>query len=240
MADKRLRASLFPLLFIAALLGMSTTGCGGARNENPSTKSTTPSATREWTTITSSVIPPGQSLRGDGDVDNPNDIDGNGDRDNTSPGGTDGDNDNPTRASYDFPDMDDKAMFAYGHRPSVATTHAISLVVKAYYRAASEGSGAEACSLLTPSVSRSLAEEYGGSVGPSYLRGARTCQEVLILLFRHFREELTEAITVVDVRRSGNQAQVIFSSRKMPASSIRLKRKGSSWMVSELIGRPLP
>lgn len=229
------------LLLMSALLCMGTTACGGSRDIKRSAPGASDSSATSAlsTTITSSVIPPGQSLRGDGDADNPSDIDGNGDRDTAGTGGPDRDNDNPTPESYDFPDRDDKATFAYGHPPSATVAGAILSVAKRYYAAASVEDGAAACSLLFAGLAHAVPEDYGHA-GPSYLRGGKTCQAVLSMLFQHFHEQLTEAITVVEVRVEGSDAQVVFSSRKMPASRIFLVRQGHSWKVSALIGQPLP
>jgi hypothetical protein len=233
---------LLPVLLVGALLGLGVSACGGERHVAGSTHGipSATSTTSPFTTTTSSVIPPGQALRGDGDADNPSDIDGNGDADGTSAGGTDGDNDNPTRASYDFPDRDDKATFAYGHRPSALDRRAISSLVKRYYAAASRDDGATACSLLISSLASSVSEDYGHGSGSSDTPGGKTCKEVLTMLFGRSREQLAEAITVVEVRVEGNGAQVVFSSRKMPASSISLAREGGSWKLVALLGQPLP
>ncbi len=225
-------------LLIGALLASGETACGGARDLAGSTARVSPYAS--VTTTTSSVIPPGQYLRGDGDADNPNDIDGNGDSDSASVGGSDTDNDNPTRQSYNFPDDDDKVTFAYGRPPTPAEKHAIARVARSYYAAASANNGAAACSSLVPSIARSIPEAYGQVSGPSYLRGGKTCQAIMSMLFKHFHTELAEAITVVEVRVKGSGAQVVLSSRKMRASSISLARQDGSWRVAVLLGQPLP
>jgi hypothetical protein len=191
------------------------------------------------TTTTSSVIPPGQALRGDGDADNPTDIDGNGDSDSASVGGPDNDNDNPTRQSYRFPDSDDKATFAYGHRPSIANARAIASIVKRYYNAARTGDGVRACSLLPPGFANLVAEAYG-QAGPSYLRGGKTCEAVMSLLFRHFHEQLVETVRILDIRVDGGRARATIGSRKMSASSLTLADEHGSWKVEELLGQPLP
>ena len=232
-----------PALLAGVLLGLGASACGGAQGDRGSAPraSSEPAAEGpQFTSTTTSAIPPGQSLRGDGDADNPSDIDGNGDSDGASVGGADNDSDNPTHESYDFPDKDDKATFAYGHRPSAAARRAIASVVKRYYVAASADDASTACAMLLPSLANSLAEDYGRAPGPSYLRGSTTCQAVMSKLFRHAGERLTEAITVVEVRVEGDHAQVVFSSRKMPASIILLMRQGSSWRVQETLGQSLP
>jgi hypothetical protein len=187
-------------------------------------------------TITSSVIPPGQSLRGDGDTDNPTDHDGNGDND----GGIDVDNDYPTAESYKLPDKDDKATFAYGHPANTAVRRATGRVLERYYAAAAAGDGVSACSLLPSDLARSVPEAYGQGAGPAYLRGGKTCQAVMSMLFKHFHGQLVEAPTVVGVLIQGDRAQVVLSSRRMRASHVFLQRQGSSWKVDELLGQALP
>lgn len=229
---------LLPALLTCTLLGLATIGCGGG-NPGPSASSASSEVTaaklKSVTIITTSVIPPGQALRGDGDADNPSDIDGNGDLDHT-----DQDNDYPTVESYKFPDEDDKVILAYGHSARVLEERSIVGIVKRYYAAAATDDGARACALLAPDFAKSVVEDYGhGSVGPSYLRNGTTCQTVLSLLFEHFHEELTAAITVFDVRVSGNQARVVLSSRTLRASDISLQREGGSWKIVQLLGTPL-
>ena len=239
-----LRGKSASVLLACALLSVGLSACGGSegayRSASHDTTPTDTSSEPVATSTTTSVIPPGQRLRGDGDADNPNDIDGNGDSDAASVGGADGDSDNPTTESYRFPDKDDKAIFAYGHAPSVATKRAISQVAKRYYAAAAAENGVVACSMLLPVLARSVPEDDGGFAGPIYLRGGKTCQAVLSMLFRHFHRQLAETITVVRVRVEGSDARVIFSSRTMPASSIALVRADGSWRVPTLIGQPLP
>jgi hypothetical protein len=186
------------------------------------------------------VIPPGQSFRGDGDADNPTDIDGNGDSDAASVGGPDNDSDAPTRASYDFPDADDRATFAYGQQPSVQSRRAIAGLVRRYYAAASVKDGSTACSMLMPGLAGSVVEDYARAPGPSYLRGGTTCAAVMSKFFQHDREQLREAVTVVAVRVDGGEAHVVLSSRAMRASVVSLVRRRGVWRLQELIGRPLP
>jgi hypothetical protein len=226
-------------LILGGLLAGAASGCsdegkgGGSPSAPKQTGSTT--AKRVIPILTSSTIPPGQRLRGDGDADNPRDFDGNGDGD----GSEDHDQDYPVPAGYRLPDSDDRAIFAYGHPPSAGERAAIGRVVKRYYVAASAGDGATACSLLPASLARSLPEDYGRSSGPAYLRGARTCQAIASKLFARMHEQLAEAITIVEVRVKGSSAQVVLSSRKMPASDIQLLRQDGAWKVEELIGQPL-
>lgn len=242
----RLRLRLLLLLGSPlAALCIGLCACGGSSDPNAAKSAAEqgPGAvtSADGLTLTSSYIPPGQKLRGDGDADNPSDIDGNGDVDSAKVGGSDNDNDSFTAQSYRFPDGDDRASFAYGQAVGPTERRAIAAVVERFYRAAAARDGGRACSLLTPSLARSAVRGYGhGSPGPAYLSHARTCRELMSTIFERSRAETSEAITVVDVRTLGNVAQVIFGSRKMPASQTWLERTGSSWRLEQLTARALP
>lgn len=234
---------------VAAVLCVGVAACGSKGKENASPGSAGATRTAAAVklpkgatvsgfakTITTSSIPAGQAVRGDGDADNPKDLDGNGDQDTT-----DEDDDSPTPDSYRFPDSDDRKTLAFGRAPSAAERRAIANTAQRYYAAGSAGDGATACSLIIPSLSRSLVEDYGhGSAAPSYLQAARSCSAVLHLLFGHFRSQLTEPIRVFSVRVEGHVAQAVIASRVMRASTIYLQRIGRYWMVRELYGSALP
>jgi hypothetical protein len=228
-----------PALALGVLLAVGAYGCGAAHKSSGSSATTSPavpSTEPRGTTFATSFIPRGQRLRGDGDADNPSDIDGNGDDDKK----IDGDDDYPTPSSYKFPDKDDKESFAFGHPPSAAARRTLTSFVKRYYRAAAAEDGTTACSLLLPALASSTPEDYGGATGPAYLRGAKTCRQIMKLLFKHLHAQLTEAVSVVEVRVKGADAQVILSSRRMPASEIQLELLGGMWKSQELIGQALP
>ncbi len=220
-------------LLMSVLLGLGATGCGGAGRASGTSAASSATSTQRFI-ITTSTIPPGQRLRGDGDSDNPGDIDGNGDIDTE-----DGDADAPVPNSYRMPDEDDRPIFAYGHHPSAGEGRAIASVVKRYYADASAGDGAGACALLVPSIAGSVSEDYGQKAG-SRPQGGETCQAVLSALFRSSREQLAEPITLVTVGVEGHDAQVVIGSRKMRASSLQLTRRGGSWKLQQLLGQVLP
>ncbi|HXP99457.1 MAG TPA: hypothetical protein VN845_05250 [Solirubrobacteraceae bacterium] len=239
--SRRLPSALL-VLASCAVLALGTGGCGESTKSRTTriATSTIPgidtsrSPKEERGTITTSAIPPGQQVRGDGDADNPGDTDGNGDIDPE-----DEDSDYPVPNSYKFPDSDDRATFAYGHEPSASEAAKIASVVKRYYAAAAADDGAAACRLLLPSFAASVAESYDVGGSPDTKDG-KSCQAVLGLLLRRYRAELAEAIDVVEVRVQGETAQVVLSSRKMPASDILLMRRDGSWWVQQPIGAQLP
>jgi hypothetical protein len=225
-----------------ALLGLYASGCGGGTHGRAAALQRT-AASEEglgFTSTTTSYVPAGQGLRGDGDADNPGDIDGNGDSDAPNVGGPDPDSDGPTRASYRFPDADDRSTFAYGHRPGGEERRRLAAIVRRYYGLAAAGDGAGACAMLEPSLAGTVAQDYGRAPGPRYLRGSDSCKVVMSRLFRHVGKSLSEAIRVVDVGVQGRDAQVIFSSRQLPASMIDLARYGSSWRLRDLLGGAIP
>jgi hypothetical protein len=195
-------------------------------------------------TLTTSAIPPGQSVRGDGDADNPSDIDGNGDNDlkttSVDHATSDGDNDNPTPASYRYPDLDDHAVLSYGEAPSVLVSRKIAGLIRAYYRAAADADGSTACVLIVPSVARSVPEDYGSGAGPSYLRGGKTCAAVMTMLFKHDHPELSTPPKLMSIRVKGDEGQVVLASRVLSANLLYLRRQAGLWRVEELLGEPLP
>ncbi|HEX4115279.1 MAG TPA: hypothetical protein VHY18_05340 [Solirubrobacteraceae bacterium] len=239
---RRLPAALLGLVLLAA--GASVGACAGSQRHDaakPGGAAQVSSAEEPLpTATTTSVIPPGQHVRGDGDADNPADIDGNGDSDAPRVGGPDGDTDTPTLQSHRFPDSDDGPAFAYGHRPGAATVRVITNIVKRYYTAASAGDGAVACALLPSSLARSIPDSYGGPQEPAYQRGGKTCQATLAKFFAHYHKELAAPIKLFAVRVEGETARAIFSSRTMPASGVFLAREGHAWKIVEVLGRPLP
>jgi hypothetical protein len=209
--------------------GTSSASVTAKRNDQARAKRTIP-------ILTSSVIPPGQRLRGDGDADNPRDFDGNGDGD----GSEDHDADYPVPQGYRLPDGDDGSTLAYGHAPSASERAAIERTVVRYYAAAAHGDYASACAALPSALARSLPETYAQPSKPSHGGGAGTCAAVLAKLFAPLREQLSEAISIVAVRVDGHTARAVFSSRKLRASYVSLLRRDGTWEVEELLGQALP
>lgn len=175
------------------------------------------------------------AVQSDGDADNPGDLDGNGDVD----GSRDLDNDSRTAESYEYPDSDDRSTFVYGVSPTPSEGASIARVVKRYFRAASVTDGSNACVLLSPSIAKSMPEDYGtGST--AYLRGSKTCAEVMNKLLQHNHRQLSQVPQILSVRLNGNIAQVVIGSANMPASLVHLQRQGTAWYLLAPLGRPLP
>jgi hypothetical protein len=214
------------VLIAIALFGLYSTACGRAG----SAASPTPPPSRA---VTSRAGVSG--LQGDGDSDNPLDID-----EDSHDGAEDQDDDSKTPESYDYHDKDDRATLSFGHVPTAANRAAITAVAAHYYAALAAKNGATTCSLLLSSLAQSVPEDYAGGAAPAYLRGGKTCQTVLSMLSKHFHAQLAGTIKVTGVRVDGNHAEVLIGSTTMPASDIAVMREGKAWKVAELLGSALP
>jgi hypothetical protein len=227
------------VLLVGASVAVGGLGCGGAAHPRrlPGASLATDKVP-EVGTITTSLIPPEQGVRGDGDADNPTDIDGSGDSDSARVGGPDKDNDAPVPESYRFPDADDRATFAFG-RPVGTAAGGIADLVRRYYAAAAAEDGAGACRLLVPSLARTLPAAQRGT-DASARRPGETCATALAGLFARYHEELAAPIKIAHMGERGSVTQVILSSRTLRAGSIFLVRERGSWRIEEPLSRPLP
>jgi hypothetical protein len=215
------------------MLAVGMAACGSATKEALVASSSTRSGERSQ--APSHALPPGQTVKSDGDADNPKDVDGNPDSDTT-----DLDDDSYTPGSYLYPDADDRATLAYGEPPSPAERTEIADVVTRYYAAAATADGATACSLLLPSLARGVPRDYGSGAGPTYLRGGKTCAAVMARLFEHSHAELVVPAKLLSIRAKGAVAQVVLGSRVLPASLVGLRRQERAWRLVTLLGSPLP
>ncbi len=225
-------------LLTTLLLGTGMTACGGDTGRSRSTSSLShPPMPGAALTGTASVAKSLPGYLNDAD----NDHFGDSDKDNNS----DDDNDNSEdyQVSYDsnYHDSDDSSIVAYGHAAGASDARAVTNSVKRYFAAAAAKDGAPACSMLDPTVTRSIPEDYGhGSAGPAYLSTARTCPAIMVLLFQHYRTQIAASRTVTGVRVQGNHAVAILGSRTVPAGYISLTRRGHTWRITVPIGNPLP
>jgi hypothetical protein len=145
---------------------------------------------------------------------------------------------NPENGNYH--DKDDGDIVDYGHVADASEEQAVTALVKRYYAVAVAGDGAKACGMIAPAFAKAIPEDYGQAPGPSYLRGGKTCQAVMSLLFKHVHRELTGAIKVTGVRVAGSQAYAFLGSSTMFASYIVARRRHGVWTIDGLLGGPLP
>jgi hypothetical protein len=182
--------------------------------------------------------------QGDGDADNPGDLDGDAEKPTANMEGgfkdADPDEDATTKASLTYHDKDDLKELNYGQPASAADGQAVTETVTRYYTAAAKADGATGCSLLVRSLSSSVVEDYGGRATQPYLQGSKTCKELMSKLFRHVHSKVLGRVTVTSVRVEGNQAEAMIESRTMPASQITVERKPGGWRMAELFSTPLP
>jgi hypothetical protein len=147
----------------------------------------------------------------------------------------DGDND----ATSD----DDTLVLDYGHPASPSEQASIATVVKAYYAAAADEDGREACRLLYPIVAESVPDDYGRPPAPRALRG-KTCAVVMSKLFRrHHRDLVAESRTlkVTSVHVGEEKALVVMSFGTTPEPRrIPVHRLGRAWRIMELLDSEMP
>jgi hypothetical protein len=141
--------------------------------------------------------------------------------------------------SRNYHDNDDREAVLFGHPAGAVERRTITAVVLRYYAAAATGDVRKACSLLPSSLVRALPVEVG-RLGPRYLRGGRTCEEILTRLFRRHHPELAAPINVTEVRVRGDDAFALLGSKHMPASFITPKRIHGVWTTDEVLGVRLP
>jgi hypothetical protein len=131
----------------------------------------------------------------------------------------------------------------FGHAASQTDRRTVMALIKRYYTAAAAGDGKAACSLILPSVARSVPEDYGHAPGPMYLRGGQTCPEVVSRMFAHLHRRLTAdaatlQVTHVRLKTTGGYAVMRFGASG--EHEIPIVRDGIAWYVSSLIDDPLP
>ncbi len=214
------------VLAALALLGVAVTACGGSSTHRPTPEADAAGA---------------QRFLNDGDAEKVNDYD----PDNRAANHEDSDADSAeeyeeTFDNGDYHDSDDRSVLFYGHAASAADAHAITAVITRYYADAAAQDGAAACTMLTPAFASSLPEAYGHTSGLPYLRGGKSCQAILSLLFKHFHAKLAGTTAVTGVRVASSSAIALLGSSRMPAGEISMQREGSVWKLAAMLGTALP
>jgi hypothetical protein len=232
--------SAYVLPFV--LLGLNVLSCGGT-NEKGSVRVRQASGTSkhgEEAPVRNISHPAfGPRYLNDGDKDPTND------EDSDDIGGKKVDEDNDLREDHlpaqnqSYHDGDDD-LVRFGKPASAADRRAITSVFKRYQAAAVAEDGITACHLLYSSFAEAIPEDYGQPPGPSYLRGGKTCQAIMTMLFRHSHDELTSAFDVTGVRVVRNQGVALLGSKKAPASYLDMRRERGLWKVGALIAISLP
>lgn len=212
---------------VVVLLSACTTACGGAGKSTGSASSTastrstgvarTGSTAASTTSATSQTSLPAEHSNGRYLKDPDLDIGG------------------PSQNSG-YRDRDDSRILAYyGHPASAIVSREVAAVAKRYYAAAAAGDGKRACSMMEPSLVKSIPVVYG-QLGASYLRGAKTCPAVMVRMFKHRHHELIAPVTVTGVLEKGKNAYALLGSTRIPASFIGVLHEHGAWMIDRPIG----
>lgn len=150
-----------------------------------------------------------------------------------------GDQDKDGAAGHYF-DGDDGSVRFWGDAADAGETRAIEGLVKRYYAAAATENGRLACALTYYLDVETLPEGYGQPPGPLWLHGADMCPVLLGTIFRHFHNELTEAVHVTAVRVSGERAYALVGFQALPAGYVKARREGGRWKIDGLLAAALP
>jgi hypothetical protein len=241
MIVSRLRhISLIPTM--AVVIGVGIAACGGSiRSANRDSESSSAIVVRA---TGSSVVPRRsrhQPYLNDGDKDKVYDEEAEKYRDNSLDNDKDPSEDYKRDDNGDYHDSDDSTVVAFGHPATASDVRAITSIAKRYYSVIAAKDGSTACLMIPPNLARNVPRDYGqGSAGPLYLRRAKSCPEVMRLLFVHSRSTRGSPFTSTGVRIRGNHAYVLLGSRTGPASYIQLERVDGAWMILGLVGVALP
>jgi hypothetical protein len=133
--------------------------------------------------------------------------------------------------SRGFRDYDDRRFTAYGRSASAAEERSIAKAVELYFAATAAFDGRRACSLMAPSLAKTIAtEDTPGYAGP-YRKG-RTCEGAMEFLFKHFRAETTAPVVVLGARVDGRHAYALLGSARIRSSFVILYRERDGWKVN--------
>lgn len=236
MRRKRYNTEARRIFSTVVLLSLGLAACGGASRATHSASQATSTGTAPSGSNTVTVAATAGHLRGDEDDDDtPSGFTGSSKNDNDSD--FDNDRKNENKGYYD---SDDSAIRYYGHAAGAFDRTAITKLVKRYNAAIVADDGASACAMVYTTFAEALPEDYGQAPGPRYMRGAKTCQAVMTLLFEHSRAQTTGSVELTGVRVKGNEALALLGSRTRPAGYIMLKRERGAWKVNALLDGILP
>jgi hypothetical protein len=149
-------------------------------------------------------------------------------------GDADGDNEVADNRGKGYYDGDDAPVRSFGREATPREAKEFAQIADRFTVAGRARDGRGACALMKASIANALVEEYGSNIGPRYLRGARTCPQVMSRFFEHERRHLSAAHTVIDVRVGSNRVLVLFGSRVVAASYLALEQEKQGWRVAGL------
>lgn len=201
------------LLALVAIALLGLSACGGSSGNNPQSSS---HASTSKPSSTSQSETTTDYAKVDADKDND--------------GGGPIDEKNNTRDTH------------FGRAASVSDKRKVTALVKRYYATALAGDGAKACSMLYSTLAEAVPEDYGEFSGPSYMRGSKSCEEGMTLLFAHFHGQLAAEVpklVVTHVRLIEHHGFALLSFGSLPEREIVIDREGHTWKVDGLIDSEL-
>jgi hypothetical protein len=139
-------------------------------------------------------------------------------------------------------DDNNSAVRDFGSPATAAEAHAISALLRRYYATAAAGNGALACSMILASIVKAVPLNYG-VYGPTYMRGGKTCAQVLVRLFAHEHRRLlaeTAHMTVTSVRLQGDLGLAMLGFSGLRERQISLQREHVTWKLAALLDGELP
>jgi hypothetical protein len=147
------------------------------------------------------------------------------------------DNDDHTNPPAPADDPNNGSARNYGHAASAADTRAITTLLERYYAIALAGEGVKACPMIDSGLVKAVPLDYG-KLGPSYLRGGKTCAAVLSLLFQHEHQKLAAEVPqlkFLSMRLESNHGLVLLGFGSLPERLITVVHEGSVWKVAMLL-----
>jgi len=209
---------------IALALGLAACGGSGSGSTGSSARSPASTASTSTTTATHTVSSASEP---------PDQIDNYALKD--------GDADNDVGAPYD--DTNNGVALDFGEAAAPAEARDIGAIVKRYYEIALTGNGARGCAMLYSTLSEAAAEDYAVPGGPEYVRGDKTCAEVLTGIFKHYHARLAAMVPklrVVRVRVQRDRGYAIISSPPYPDREFSVDREGRVWRIGAFLDNELP
>ncbi len=153
----------------------------------------------------------------------------------------DADKDNDVGASDD--DTNNNRAFALGRPASLSERRAATALIKRYYAVALAGDGARGCTMLYSTLAEAAVEDDAQPPGPLYMRGAKTCAEVLNRLFVHFQAQLAAEVPKLEVTRVRMERHHGIASLRfgaLPEREISVAQEGHTWKMTTILDQELP
>jgi hypothetical protein len=151
----------------------------------------------------------------------------------------DGDDKTPGNTSENNDDQEH-----YGRAATSSERQAATATIQSYYVAGAASNGAQACSLLIPTLVETIGGKYEAPSDPSYLHG-RTCAEVMTKLFEHQHARLAKqaaGLEVTAVRIAGHGTGIVLLAFKgiRERRYLAIELSGGEWKLTALGDSPYP